>query len=343
MVEKMIRGAVFITFLLSALMIFSTLSSLFTYLGGGSHPLLGYGGALSVVTIDEPDTSTPDSSTAKTPDLTALQEAHRGFTQSINRFSQGHRISILYIPASQLDTATVLDAAHNFTLGEGDNYQALEDPDSQTALVIGQVPSASYEVLLPHASLDVSIPDEPYRIDQEPSITALTTPAVQPFGAGTYYLTTDNPIAIAVLEELAQSKGYTLFLLDIRNQPTLFNYVTSPYGLVNLLPTLTLALCSTALILIYLLGRTSSMATALSLGASRYQAQRVELHRLLPGLLLASLLGACLALAYSLLVPQYSPPFLAVLTAVLNILWWLALIWLLLHRAGRRLKREIPC
>ncbi|WP_346923621.1 hypothetical protein [Rothia sp. (in: high G+C Gram-positive bacteria)] len=341
MVKKMVRGAVVTTFLLSALTIFSALSSLAAYLGGGAHPLLGYGGALSTVTIGEVGDSNSPSPEAS--DSSVPQETHQGFTQNINRFSQGHRVSILYVPASQLDTATVLDEAHNFTLGEKQNYQALEEPASQTALVLGQVPSASYEVLLPHSSVDISALNEPYRIDQEPGITALATPAVQPFGTGTYYLTTDNHIAIAVLEELAQNEGYTFSLVDTRSQPTLAHYVSSPYGLVNLLPVLTLALCATALILIYLLGRTSSMATALSLGASRYQAQQVELRRLIPGLVSASLLGACLALVYSFLAPQYSSLFIPVLTVVLNILWWVALIWLLLHRAGRRLKREIPC
>lgn len=261
----------------------------------------------------------------------------------LTSLSQDSGVAVLYIPDTQVPLATLADPGGIYGQDLSGSLGSLADPTARKAVVSSNLSSASYPVLLPEGVQVIGTVPENVPLDGLYFINGFTTPAVQPFGAGTYYLSTSDPLATERIKRLAEKEGYLVEVNHRQEAPSFLNYPGSTFGVTGFLTGFLLCSSAAALCLIYLLGRQRSLVQAICLGASRGQAIRLEIAKNLPGLLLASAGAALACLPFCLLNPFYFPWWLCPLAATVNLGLWVAVLWFFLLLVGRRLRNVLPC
>lgn len=334
MAEKIMRHLIQVVAFLLTLLFFSLFSGARDYLLHGQNRVLGYGGALTQVTVSAPAGDLSNQGSSDT--ISSVQEV-------LTSLSQDSGVAVLYIPDTQVPLATLADPGGVYAQDISDSLGSLADPTARKALVLSHLSPVSYPELLPHGVQVTGTLPADFPLDRLNFITGFTTPAVQPFSAGTYYLSTSDPLATERIKRLAEKEGYSVEVNYRQEAPSLLSYPGSTFGVTGFLTAFLLCSSASALCLIYLLGRQHALVQAICLGASRGQAIRLEIAKNLPGLLLASAGAALACLPFCLLNPSYFPWWLCPLAATVNLCLWVAVLWFFLLLVGRRIRNVLPC
>lgn len=331
--EKPLKTLMRVAFFISALLLFCLFSGARDYLLHGQNRVLGYGGALTQVTVSAPASNSSSQGASETS----------GVQEILTSLSQDSGVAVLYIPDTQVPLATLADPSGVYAQDISDSLGSLADPTARKAVVLSHLSPVSYPALLPQGVEVTGTLPADFPLDGLHFITGFTTPAIQPFSAGTYYLSTSDPLATERIKRLAEKEGYSVEVNYRQEAPSLLNYPGSTFGVTGFLTGFLLCSSASALCLIYLLGRQHALAQAICLGASRGQAIRLEIAKNLPSLLLASTGAALACIPFCLLNPSYFPWWLCPLAATVNLGLWVAALWFFLVLVGRRVRNVLPC